>query len=117
MSTTITIPLLRPGTPDTDPIYDFTWLRANGESVDGNYKAISQLFIRQLVRDSPPRDKIVALWFAGSPVPVQVPSDGQTTVVDVQGSGFCSVGFTGGPFPCDPAVGLYIEHRELILPK
>jgi hypothetical protein len=117
VSTTTSIPNRRPNTPDEDPVFDFTFLRANGEGVDANYYAISQLFIRQLNRDTPPRDKVVAVWFAGVAVPVPVPKDGQTTIVDVQRAGFCSVGFTGGPFPCDPAIGLYVEHRELILPK
>lgn len=117
VSTTVYNPVERPNQPLHNPVYDFMWLRANNEEVAQGYVVLSQVFLRQYVRDDPPRDKIVLVWFAGAPLPVSVPANGTSVAVDVLAAGLCSVGEHIEGVLSDSAVGILVEARETIVPQ
>lgn len=106
-------PTRRAGTPQEDPIYDFTLLAAEGET-RGRYRVESRVLMRLVVaRDT---QMVVTMWCNGEGRPVAIPNNGTVLEQATWQRGFCSVG-SRGMEPTEPAIGLIIEARELWVPQ
>lgn len=118
MATTVFLPDRRPLPPerDSDPIWDFPLLAANGEQRGGGKVVVeSRILIRQ--RPASGEDRIVTVHCAGEPRAVSVPGNGEVAEVEVWARGFASVGGSTPAFATRTAAGMMVEARELWVPS